>query len=69
MIIMAMLLRPWVLQMREMGLRPRVYADDVTVMAVGDKSLDTGKLALNVESLPRHTLSKSATASHEHGTP
>ena len=40
MMIVALLLRAWALEMKEMGLHPRVLADDLQVVATGEQHLD-----------------------------
>ena len=37
MFAVALMLRPWIMQMREMGVVPRVLADDLQIMAEGDQ--------------------------------
>ena len=39
MMIVALLLRGWILEMREMGLLPRVLADDLQIVATGEDHL------------------------------
>ena len=43
MVIMAYLLRPWIMKMRKLNLKARVLADDVMLMAIGNDSLDSFK--------------------------
>ena len=40
MMIVALLLRAWTLEMKEMGLHPRVLADDLQVASTGEQHLD-----------------------------
>ena len=35
MMVVALLLRAWIVEMKEMGLRPRVLADDLQLIAIG----------------------------------
>ena len=48
MMVTALLLRPWIAQMREMGIRPRVLADDLQLVAVGDNHLQDYTQAMDV---------------------
>ena len=40
MMITALLLRGWVVQMKELGIHPRVLADDIQIVAVGEDHLE-----------------------------
>ena len=40
MMIMACLLRPWILQMRTCAVYPRVLADDLQLMSTGNEHLE-----------------------------
>ena len=39
MMVVALLTRPWIIQMRRAAVEPRVLADDLLIMATGDNSL------------------------------
>ena len=40
MMVTALLLRPWLLEMRAFGVYPRILADDVSVVAIGEDHLE-----------------------------
>ena len=48
MMITALLLRPWILLIRERGVKPRVLADDTFIAAKGEAHLHAFKTALNI---------------------
>ena len=39
MMFLSLMLRPWLLQQRQMGLHPRILADDMLITAEGDNHL------------------------------
>ena len=40
MMVVALLLRPWLLQMRSLGMQPRILADDLQVISTGSRHLE-----------------------------
>ena len=47
MMVVALLTRAWVMQMRRAAVEPRVLADDLLIMATGDHSLKLFQYAYN----------------------
>ena len=48
MMVVALLLRAWIIQMNRVGVEPRVLADDLLLMATGDRSLPLFEYAYNL---------------------
>ena len=47
MMVVALLLRAWIIQMQRAAVEPRVLADDLLIMATGDNSLELFEYAYN----------------------
>ena len=47
MMLIALLLRPWVLKMRSLAAFPRVLADDIQLLATGPKHFETFEYAFS----------------------
>ena len=40
MMVVALLLRPWIIQMRQLSMKPRILADDLQLISIGTRHLD-----------------------------
>ena len=55
MMVVALVLRPWIMQMRRLSIKPRILADDLQVIGTGPNHLKLFEVAFDAAQIsPRH---------------